>query len=61
LFKARAAYENLKKIRAAGEMLFRSGDETRLVRIRAVRIYASFEDMPDHENLQAIGGSWASP
>ena len=57
--EVRVAYENLKKIRPGMEVLFRSGDEECLTRVRDVRTYVSFEDLLDREDTRAIGGDLA--
>ena len=54
--EVRVAYENMKRIRPGMEILFRSGDEECLTRVKGVRTYVSFEDLLDHEDLRAIGG-----
>ncbi len=54
--EVRVAYENMKKIQSGWEILFRSGDDTCLTRVREVRTYSSFEEMLDHEDMRAIGG-----
>ena len=54
--EVRVAYESMKKLAPGWEILFRSGDETCLVRVLSVRTYDSFEAMLDHEGMRAIGG-----
>src|SRR5205085_10126262 len=59
--EVRVAYDNMKKIQPGWEILFRSGDETCLARVKAVRTYSSFDDMLDHEDMRAIGGEFGKP
>ena len=54
--EVRVAYESMKKIEPGWEILFHSGDEECLTRVRDVRTYSSFEGMLDHEDMRAIGG-----
>src|SRR5205807_3673231 len=59
--EVRVAYESMKKIRSGMEIVFHSGDEACLTRVRDVRTYSSFDDLLDHEDLRAIGGDLAVP
>ncbi len=54
--EVRVAYEGMKSIRPGWEILFHSGDEECLTRVRDVRTYGSFEEMLDNEDMRAIGG-----
>ena len=54
--EVRVAFESMKKIRSGMEILFHSGDEACLTRVRDVRTYGSFDDLLDHEDPRTIGG-----
>jgi ASC-1-like (ASCH) protein len=56
--EVRVAYQSMKKIEPGWEILFHSGDEECLTRVRDVRTYSSFEEMLDHEDMRAICGEW---
>jgi ASC-1-like (ASCH) protein len=52
--EVRVAYPSMLRIRAGDQIRFTCADETTLTRVKRVTRYASFDEMLDHERVEAI-------